>query len=495
MSPLPVRCAGELLATIERERSCSGLRLTVSYFEIYGGRVFDLLASRTKLTIRESGSGEICVVGLREYRAEDVPRVAALIDHGNAARSTGSTGANADSSRSHAVLQLCLRRGGGDEAPLHGKFSFIDLAGSERGADTSDNDRQTRLEGAEINKSLLALKECIRALDQERSRGERHIPFRGSKLTEVLRDSFGGDGRTVMIATISPASGSCEHTLNTLRYADRVKELRRPATAPAAPDDPTQPQQQPQPPRSPRTSPPPPLSVPQVLQPAGPGRRLSAGAAPAAAPPPPRPPRPPTPGPPAESMFSPLLGGPGLSLASPLLTPASARPHHRTGSAGGGGGGGGYALGAALAGDEDEALLAAAHEELMVRVCSGGSGGCPLLPTCSTFLASSCPVTPRPTQVNILSEEDDVVAAHKRAIEDTMASVRDEMALLAAVERPGSKIDDYVGGLGAILDARLRAVADLQERVHTLQRHVKEEEILSRTLGGGGGAGGDGGML
>jgi hypothetical protein len=75
----------------------------------------------------------------------------------------------------------------------------------------------TRIEGAEINKSLLALKECIRALDND----QIHIPFRGSKLTEVLRDSFVGNSRTVMISCISPSSGSCEHTLNTLRYADR----------------------------------------------------------------------------------------------------------------------------------------------------------------------------------------------------------------------------------------------------------------------------------
>jgi len=75
----------------------------------------------------------------------------------------------------------------------------------------------SRIEGAEINKSLLALKECIRALDNDQG----HIPFRGSKLTEVLRDSFVGNSRTVMISCISPSSGSCEHTLNTLRYADR----------------------------------------------------------------------------------------------------------------------------------------------------------------------------------------------------------------------------------------------------------------------------------
>ena len=84
--------------------------------------------------------------------------------------------------------------------------------------------KQTRLDGAEINKSLLALKECIRALDMDKT----HVPFRQNKLTLVLKDSFvGGDCRTVMIANISPSNQSCEHTLNTLRYAARVKELRK----------------------------------------------------------------------------------------------------------------------------------------------------------------------------------------------------------------------------------------------------------------------------
>lgn len=78
------------------------------------------------------------------------------------------------------------------------------------------------MEGAEINKSLLALKECIRALGRKGA----HLPFRVSKLTQVLRDSFvGSNSRTCMIAMISPGVNSCEHSLNTLRYADRVKEL------------------------------------------------------------------------------------------------------------------------------------------------------------------------------------------------------------------------------------------------------------------------------
>jgi kinesin family protein 2/24 len=86
-----------------------------------------------------------------------------------------------------------------------------------------DTNKQTRLDGAEINKSLLALKECIRAIDLEK----RHTPFRGSKLTQVLKDSFTGNCRTLMIANVSPSSGCCEHTLNTLRYADRVKDLKK----------------------------------------------------------------------------------------------------------------------------------------------------------------------------------------------------------------------------------------------------------------------------
>lgn len=102
-------------------------------------------------------------------------------------------------------------------------MSFIDLAGNERGSDVKNTDKQTQMDGAEINKSLLALKECIRAMDQ----GKKHIPFRGSKLTLVLKDSFQRRCKTVMIGTLTPSITSCEYTLNTLRYADWVKELKK----------------------------------------------------------------------------------------------------------------------------------------------------------------------------------------------------------------------------------------------------------------------------
>ena len=145
----------------------------------------------------------------------------ALIDHGLNARTVGITGANLDSSRSHAILQIAIKTV--DKEP-YSKISFIDLAGSERAVDTIDTTKQNKIDGAEINKSLLALKECIRALDMEK----RHKPFRGSKLTLVLRDSFIGNCLTLMIANISPCLSCSLHTLNTLRYADRVKELRKP---------------------------------------------------------------------------------------------------------------------------------------------------------------------------------------------------------------------------------------------------------------------------
>jgi kinesin family protein 2/24 len=112
-------------------------------------------------------------------------------------------------------------------------MTFIDLAGSERGADTSSASRATRLEGAEINTSLLALKEVIRALATGGSM--KHIPFRGSKLTQVLKDSFvGKNSRCCMVACISPDIQNCDQTLNTLRYSDRVKE-RNPESGSLAP--------------------------------------------------------------------------------------------------------------------------------------------------------------------------------------------------------------------------------------------------------------------
>uniref|UniRef100_A0A8C0C6P5 Kinesin family member 24 n=1 Tax=Balaenoptera musculus TaxID=9771 RepID=A0A8C0C6P5_BALMU len=182
------------------------------------------------LGMREVRRGEINIITVEDKEtllvhekkeAVDLTQyILQVILKGSKERSTGATGVNADSSRSHAIIQIQIK----DSAKrTFGRISFVDLAGSERAADARDSDRQTKMEGAEINQSLLALKECIRALDQEHT----HTPFRQSKLTQVLKDSFIGNAKTCMIANISPSHVATEHTLNTLRYADRVKELKK----------------------------------------------------------------------------------------------------------------------------------------------------------------------------------------------------------------------------------------------------------------------------
>ena len=205
-----------------KKKEYSNLELWVSFYEIYCNKLFDLLNNKNILQAREDGKGNICIVGLVEKHTKNIEELLDIIDFGLKSRTVGITGANLDSSRSHGILQIVIKTK--DKKEVYSKISFIDLAGSERAVDTIDTNKRTKIDGAEINKSLLALKECIRALDLEK----RHKPFRGSKLTLVLRDSFIGNCLTMMIANISPCLSCSEHTLNTLRYADRVKELRKP---------------------------------------------------------------------------------------------------------------------------------------------------------------------------------------------------------------------------------------------------------------------------
>ncbi|RUS24860.1 P-loop containing nucleoside triphosphate hydrolase protein [Jimgerdemannia flammicorona] len=217
---LYVLAARDIFAMLGQPRY-SHLSAWIGFYELYQGHLYDLLNDRKRLFAREDGKQNVVISGLKEYPINDVNNLMQVFEYGSSVRSTGSTGANADSSRSHAVLQVLLKPKK-NRKQIVGKLSFIDLAGSERGADRGESDQKTRMEGAEINKSLLALKECIRALDQAKT----HTPFRQSKLTQVLKDSFVGNSRTCMIATVSPNGSNSEHTLNTLRYADRVKELK-----------------------------------------------------------------------------------------------------------------------------------------------------------------------------------------------------------------------------------------------------------------------------
>lgn len=158
---------------------------------------------------------------MSEYDATDPVVFLRLIGEGNGNRTTHATEANDVSSRSHAICQVMLR--GRSTGRLRGKLSLVDLAGSERGSDTKSHNRQRRTESSDINTSLLALKECIRAIGA----GGGRVPCRQSKLTLLLKDCFVSEtARTAMIATLSPGSSSADHTVNTLRYADRIKERK-----------------------------------------------------------------------------------------------------------------------------------------------------------------------------------------------------------------------------------------------------------------------------
>ena len=140
MRPLPVRTAADIFRCLAKPEN-RDIDLYVSCFEIYGNKLFDLLNERKKLNILEDAKKKVVVVGLREFPVDSVELLKQLIEESGNKRSTGSTAANADSSRSHSIMQFALKAGG-PEGRLVGKISFIDLAGSERGADTFDNNRQ-----------------------------------------------------------------------------------------------------------------------------------------------------------------------------------------------------------------------------------------------------------------------------------------------------------------------------------------------------------------
>ncbi|KAL1572854.1 kinesin family member 18/19 [Candida albicans P87] len=220
----------ELYNRIEELKDTKIIDVSLSYLEIYNETIRDLLNPMTQcknLVIREDANNKISVSNLSRHRPNSVEEVMQLILEGNKNRTCSPTEANATSSRSHAVLQINViqkdRTGDITEEHTFATLSIIDLAGSERAAATKN--RGARLnEGANINKSLLALGNCINALCDPRRRN--HVPYRDSKLTRLLKFSLGGNCKTVMIVCVSPSSQHYDETLNTLKYADRAKEIK-----------------------------------------------------------------------------------------------------------------------------------------------------------------------------------------------------------------------------------------------------------------------------
>ncbi|KAK3070277.1 tubulin-dependent ATPase kip3 [Teratosphaeriaceae sp. CCFEE 6253] len=212
----------ELFEKVTELQTDKESEITLSYLEIYNETIRDLLSPGAG-----GKSGLMLLAGLSSHKPQNVSEVMDMVIRGNSARTQSPTEANATSSRSHAVLQVNISLKDRDtsttEPVTMATLSIIDLAGSER-ASATKNRGERLLEGANINKSLLALGSCINALCDPRKKN--HVPYRNSKLTRLLKFSLGGNCRTVMIVCVSPSSQHFDETQNTLRYANRAKNIQ-----------------------------------------------------------------------------------------------------------------------------------------------------------------------------------------------------------------------------------------------------------------------------
>ncbi|KAK1275699.1 Kinesin-like protein FLA10 [Acorus gramineus] len=250
-----------IFSKIEEMKQQTEFLIRVSFIEIFKEEVFDLLdtnqaalkvdghsllksagISKVPIQIRETAHGGITLAGVTEPEVRSKEEMAAFLAQGSLHRATGSTNMNSQSSRSHAIFTItmeqkknntCLSVGNtkdelGDDI-LCAKLHLVDLAGSERAKRTGADGLRLK-EGIHINRGLLALGNVISALGDDKKRKEGgHVPYRDSKLTRLLQDSLGGNSKTVMIACVSPADTNAEETLNTLKYANRARNIQNKA--------------------------------------------------------------------------------------------------------------------------------------------------------------------------------------------------------------------------------------------------------------------------
>ena len=215
-------------------------KIKLWYLEIYNENIRDLLTNNgDNLDLREDPIKGLIVNGITEKETTSSEDILSLLKKGNKNRTTEETDANEASSRSHAILQILvnykeknnnnistINKSNNNNDIKFGKLSLIDLAGSER-VSISGSKGMRLIEGGNINRSLLVLGNCINALCEASIKGNKtHIPYRDSKLTRLLKDSLGGNSRTVMIANVSPFIYNFDDTYNTLKYAERAKYIK-----------------------------------------------------------------------------------------------------------------------------------------------------------------------------------------------------------------------------------------------------------------------------
>ena len=219
--------------------SCDSFEISISFVEVYNETILDLLNPASDnnnnkgLALREDQEkGIVVIAGVTEQKVDTLAGVMEILALGSKNRKTESTNANQTSSRSHAILQLTIShtfcsKTTGDLVVVESKLSLIDLAGSERASATSNSGVRLH-EGANINKSLLALANCINVLAENHTTAGKkgNVKFRDSKLTLLLKNSLEGNSNLVMICNLCPSNATYEDSHNTLKYANRAKNIK-----------------------------------------------------------------------------------------------------------------------------------------------------------------------------------------------------------------------------------------------------------------------------
>nr|XP_046261402.1 kinesin-like protein KIF13B isoform X2 [Scatophagus argus] len=231
---IPRLCSALFERTQKEQREEESFTVEVSYMEIYNEKVRDLLdpkGGRQTLRVREHKVLGPYVDGLSRLAVASYKDIESLMSEGNKSRTVAATNMNEESSRSHAVFNIILTHTlkdlqSGTSGEKVSRLSLVDLAGSERAAKTGAAGERLK-EGSNINKSLTTLGLVISALAEQGTAKNKNkfVPYRDSVLTWLLKDCLGGNSRTAMVATVSPAADNYEETLSTLRYADRAKNI------------------------------------------------------------------------------------------------------------------------------------------------------------------------------------------------------------------------------------------------------------------------------
>uniref|UniRef100_A0A7N6BE47 Kinesin family member 13Ba n=1 Tax=Anabas testudineus TaxID=64144 RepID=A0A7N6BE47_ANATE len=231
---IPRLCSALFERTQKEQREEESFTVEVSYMEIYNEKVRDLLdpkGGRQTLRVREHKVLGPYVDGLSRLAVASYKDIESLMSEGNKSRTVAATNMNEESSRSHAVFNIILTHTlkdlqSGTSGEKVSRLSLVDLAGSERAAKTGAAGERLK-EGSNINKSLTTLGLVISALAEQGSAKNKtkFVPYRDSVLTWLLKDCLGGNSRTAMVATVSPAADNYDETLSTLRYADRAKNI------------------------------------------------------------------------------------------------------------------------------------------------------------------------------------------------------------------------------------------------------------------------------